>query len=200
MSGLSESGKGWAIYEYATQCGNLVVLAPGPKSPPAKCRDPSSPKPDRRRALELLASCRDGCTEAIMVAHGFTIGQMVELVRAGLASPTGERVRAGSKAIEVARVMITEADSCFRLRGPIFPACHPPRRKPPAPSSCAHGGHRSCASVPSISGPSRRRTSSPPRLQPLQPSISTRTSGSDLLCERTEGTPQQGHGSFASQL
>jgi hypothetical protein len=44
-------------------------------------------KPDRRRALELLASCRDGCTEALMIAHGFTIAQMVEpLVRAGLAS------------------------------------------------------------------------------------------------------------------
>jgi hypothetical protein len=27
-----------------------------------------NPKPDRRRALELLASCRDGCTEAIMEA------------------------------------------------------------------------------------------------------------------------------------
>jgi hypothetical protein len=40
------------------------------------------PKPDRRRALELLASCRDGCTEAIMLAHGFTIPLMVELVRA----------------------------------------------------------------------------------------------------------------------
>jgi hypothetical protein len=44
------------------------------------------PKPDRRRALELLASCRDGCTEAIMLAQGFTIPQMVELVRAGLAT------------------------------------------------------------------------------------------------------------------
>jgi hypothetical protein len=40
---------------------------------------------DRRRALELLASCRDGCTEAILLAHGFTIPQMVELARAGLA-------------------------------------------------------------------------------------------------------------------
>jgi hypothetical protein len=30
----------------------------------------------------LLASCRDGCTEAIMLAHGFTIPLMVELVRA----------------------------------------------------------------------------------------------------------------------
>jgi hypothetical protein len=35
------------------------------------------PKADRRRALELLASCRDGCTEAIMIAHGFTIAQML---------------------------------------------------------------------------------------------------------------------------
>jgi hypothetical protein len=66
------------------------------------------PKPDRRRALELLASCRDGCTEALMRAHGFTIPQMVE-VRAGLATATAERVVAGGKTIEVARVRITEA-------------------------------------------------------------------------------------------
>jgi hypothetical protein len=55
------------------------------------------PKPDRRRALELLASCRDGCTEAMMLAHGFSIPQLVELVRAGLASATAERVVAGSR-------------------------------------------------------------------------------------------------------
>jgi hypothetical protein len=66
------------------------------------------PKPTRRRALELLASCRDGCTEAIMLAHGFTIDMMVELVRAGLATAESERVVAGSKTIEVARVRITE--------------------------------------------------------------------------------------------
>jgi len=62
------------------------------------------PKPDRRRALELLAASRDGCTEAMMLAHGFTIAQMVELVNAGLASATAERVVAGGKTIEVARV------------------------------------------------------------------------------------------------
>jgi hypothetical protein len=66
-------------------------------------------KPDRRRALELLASCRDGCTEAIMLAHGFTTEQMVELVRAGLATATAERVVAGGKTVEVARVRITDA-------------------------------------------------------------------------------------------
>jgi len=30
------------------------------------------PKPHRRRALELLAACHDGATEAIMRAHGLS--------------------------------------------------------------------------------------------------------------------------------
>jgi len=51
-----------------------------------------SPPATRRRALELLASCRDGCTEAIMLAHGFTVEQMVEIIRAGLATAQTERV------------------------------------------------------------------------------------------------------------
>jgi len=51
------------------------------------------PRPDRRpRGLELLASCRDGRTESILLAHGFTVEQMVELLRAGLATATAERV------------------------------------------------------------------------------------------------------------
>jgi hypothetical protein len=67
-------------------------------------------RPDRRRALELLAGCgAEGCSEAIMRAHGFTTEQMVELVRAGLATATGERVMAGRKAMEVATVRITDA-------------------------------------------------------------------------------------------
>jgi hypothetical protein len=67
------------------------------------------PKPNRRRALELLASCRDGCTEALLLAHGFSIEQMVELVRAGLATASAERVVAGNRTIEVASVRISEA-------------------------------------------------------------------------------------------
>jgi hypothetical protein len=31
----------------------------------------------------LLASCRDGCTDTLMITHGFTIAQILELVRAG---------------------------------------------------------------------------------------------------------------------
>jgi hypothetical protein len=79
----------------------------------------SGPKPDRRRALELLASSRDGATEAIMLAHGFTIPQLVELVRAGLATTAAERVVAGGRAMEVARVQITEGgrQALSHLRG-----------------------------------------------------------------------------------
>jgi hypothetical protein len=68
-----------------------------------------TPRPDRRRALELLASCPDGCSEAILLAHGFTVDHLVDLVRAGLATLHGEGVVAGKKAMEVARVKITEA-------------------------------------------------------------------------------------------
>jgi hypothetical protein len=101
----------WTIAIY--ECTALVresgsLAAPVPKAHPPNAATPPPPNPDRRRALELLASCRDGCTEAIMLAHGFSIDMMVELVNAGLASATAERVIAGGKTIEVARVRTTE--------------------------------------------------------------------------------------------
>ena len=55
------------------------------------CHLRHGPWPDRRRAFELLAASRDGCTETVMLAHGFTVAQMVEVVRAGLATATAER-------------------------------------------------------------------------------------------------------------
>src|SRR5262249_2405328 len=63
------------------------------------------PGSDRHRALALLAASRDGGSEALLVAHGVTIDQMVELVRAGLATAEPERVMAGRHVIEVARVI-----------------------------------------------------------------------------------------------
>lgn len=51
---------------------------------------------DRRRALELLDASPDGCTESIMLAHGFTVDLLVELVRAGLATAQTERSRISS--------------------------------------------------------------------------------------------------------
>ena len=64
------------------------------------CHLRHGPRPDRRRALELLASCRDdGCTEAIMVAHGFTIDFLADMVRAGIAAAKVERVAASGRRI-----------------------------------------------------------------------------------------------------
>jgi hypothetical protein len=67
------------------------------------------PAATRRRALELLAGSADGMTEALLVSHGFTVEQMVELIRAGLATATTGRVMAGARPLKVARVRITEA-------------------------------------------------------------------------------------------
>jgi hypothetical protein len=68
------------------------------------------PRPPRVRALEVLANCgREGCTEALMLAHGFTVEQMVALIQAGLATVTTERVVAGTRKFEVATLRITEA-------------------------------------------------------------------------------------------
>jgi hypothetical protein len=67
------------------------------------------PKATRRRALELLAGSRDGCTEAIMLAHGFTVDMLVEIINTGLASASTERAVAGRRTMQVTRVRITEA-------------------------------------------------------------------------------------------
>jgi hypothetical protein len=77
---------------------------------PTPRRKRTTLKPDRIRALELLAGCgAEGCTEGILRAHGLAIGDMVELVRAGLVTVTAERVVAGGREHEVARVRITDA-------------------------------------------------------------------------------------------
>jgi hypothetical protein len=76
---------------------------------PQHYRRRHGPKPDRRRALELLAASPDGCTEALMFANGFTAELLVELVRAGLASAHPERMVADGRMTEVARVKISEA-------------------------------------------------------------------------------------------
>jgi hypothetical protein len=63
----------------------------------------------RRRALIVLAGSPDGMTEALLLAHGFSIALLVELVTANLASATAERVRAGGREMKVMRVRITDA-------------------------------------------------------------------------------------------
>jgi hypothetical protein len=53
------------------------------------------PPATRRSALELLAASRDGCTEAILLAHGVTVKLLVGLIKARLATVQSERVVGG---------------------------------------------------------------------------------------------------------
>jgi hypothetical protein len=67
------------------------------------------PKPHQRRALALLAGRgAAGCTEAVMLLHGFTAAQLAELVRVGFAATTIERVVGVAQTVEVTRLKITE--------------------------------------------------------------------------------------------
>jgi hypothetical protein len=55
----------------------------------------------RDRALRLLADAPDGCTEAIMLAHGFTVELMVDLCIAELAIATVECMVVGGRTVEL---------------------------------------------------------------------------------------------------
>jgi hypothetical protein len=67
----------------------------------------STLSPEQVRALGLLARSPGGCPEGVLAAHGISIDDMVALVRSGLATARGERVRAGDQVTEVATLTIT---------------------------------------------------------------------------------------------
>jgi hypothetical protein len=64
---------------------------------------------EHRRVLRLLAGNPLGCTEAILLAHGFTTKLLALLVRDGLATAQPGTMRAGRRQIKVVWVMITDA-------------------------------------------------------------------------------------------
>jgi hypothetical protein len=74
------------------------------------------PKQQRRRTLELLEASIDGCTEAIMLAHGFKTELLVELVNAA----TIDRMVVGGRRVKVIRMRITAAGrrALAKLRWP----------------------------------------------------------------------------------
>src|SRR5262245_40428526 len=77
------------------------------------------PKPDRHRMLELIAGCGPlGMPETIMQAHGFTLADMIELVRAGLAAAICERVV--EDRLKVTRVRLTEAGAASARKGEVM--------------------------------------------------------------------------------
>jgi hypothetical protein len=65
--------------------------------------------PEHRRALDLLASSRDGCPEALFLAHGFTTRLVDALVAAEHATVGTTVMRARGRTVPVRRLRITLA-------------------------------------------------------------------------------------------
>jgi DNA-binding PadR family transcriptional regulator len=64
---------------------------------------------EEREALRMLAGLPDGSTESVMLAHGFAIGMLRDLVRNGLATAERRKVRTGQRLIGVKWMTITDA-------------------------------------------------------------------------------------------
>jgi hypothetical protein len=69
----------------------------------------SKPTDEQRRALQLLARSPNGCTEALMMAHGFEGAMLDRLVLDGLARAEEHATMAGSRAMKVVWLQITAA-------------------------------------------------------------------------------------------
>ena len=57
----------------------------------------------------LATAGRDGATQPLLSVHGFSAAMIARLVNRGLATLTHEKVRAGGKLVDVAKVRITDA-------------------------------------------------------------------------------------------
>ena len=63
---------------------------------------------EQRRVLELLAASPRGCAKARLLADGFTVDMLADLVRDGLATAHRGTVRAGGRQTRVERYRITD--------------------------------------------------------------------------------------------
>jgi hypothetical protein len=64
---------------------------------------------EQRRALRHLARSPNGCTEALLMAHGFDVAILGKLVLDGLAKVEAHDTMAGSRRMKVFWLRITEA-------------------------------------------------------------------------------------------
>jgi hypothetical protein len=64
---------------------------------------------EQRQALELLAASPRGCTKGRLLADGFTVDMLADLVREGLARAQRGTLRVGGRQIKVERFHITDA-------------------------------------------------------------------------------------------
>jgi hypothetical protein len=63
--------------------------------------------PDRHKALALLAKSPDGCTQTMMLIHGFELPFVAQLVREDLVNVQTVRTESG-RLLPIMRVKITE--------------------------------------------------------------------------------------------
>jgi hypothetical protein len=63
---------------------------------------------ERRRLLRMLARCPHGCAEALLMAYGFSIKFLPDVVFDGLATAEPSTTRAGGRQVIVVWVQITE--------------------------------------------------------------------------------------------
>jgi hypothetical protein len=69
-----------------------------------------APSPASVLALEVLAHYGSkGCTEALMMAHGFSFELMMALVRSGFACFKPEHIVSGTRTMNVMNLRITNA-------------------------------------------------------------------------------------------
>jgi hypothetical protein len=62
---------------------------------------------EKRNALHVLASSRDGCSQSIMMAHGLPLGVLRQIVRDGFARENREAKDGGTGPIVVTILQIT---------------------------------------------------------------------------------------------
>jgi hypothetical protein len=65
--------------------------------------------PKQREALRMLAGSPDGCTVTTLMARGYAIVALHDLVRNGFATAHRENVGAGQRVVGVTRLRITDA-------------------------------------------------------------------------------------------
>jgi hypothetical protein len=63
----------------------------------------------KRALLELLAGAGPvGCDTSALLGLGFSVADVYELVRAGIAAPRAERMADGARELDLSRLRITE--------------------------------------------------------------------------------------------
>ena len=80
---------------------------------------------DRRRALTVLGDNPDGCTQAILLAHGFKSQLLAELVRTKLVTEHYERLMQGGRTFQTGSLrfhLVLRNEACVRTCSTISPA------------------------------------------------------------------------------